>query len=154
MMEANKKPCYNIVLVRPEIPQNTGTIGRLCVCTDAALHLIKPLLHLHIASKGLSGLVTHGGVILDDHHLWQIADGQAMRYRHMARRGLLHAAEYLKKGGLPCTVLAHQCDAVAVVDDKAGIMEEGFHPKLHLEIFDWNHRIRNVPPIGGITFLP
>ena len=37
------KPCYNIVLVAPEIPQNTGTIGRLCVCTDAALHLIKPL---------------------------------------------------------------------------------------------------------------
>ena len=37
------KPCYNIVLVAPEIPQNTGTIGRLCVCTDAVLHLIKPL---------------------------------------------------------------------------------------------------------------
>ena len=33
----------NIVLVAPEIPQNTGTIGRLCVCTDAALHLVKPL---------------------------------------------------------------------------------------------------------------
>ena len=36
-------PCFNIVLVAPEIPQNTGTIGRLCVCTDAALHLIRPL---------------------------------------------------------------------------------------------------------------
>lgn len=38
-----KNPCFNIVLVAPEIPQNTGTIGRLCVCTDAALHLIRPL---------------------------------------------------------------------------------------------------------------
>lgn len=37
------EPCFNIVLMAPEIPQNTGTIGRLCVCTDAALHLIKPL---------------------------------------------------------------------------------------------------------------
>ncbi len=36
-------PCFNIVLIAPEIPQNTGTIGRLCVCTDARLHLIKPL---------------------------------------------------------------------------------------------------------------
>lgn len=36
-------PCFHIVLVAPEIPQNTGTIGRLCVCTDAQLHLIKPL---------------------------------------------------------------------------------------------------------------
>ena len=34
---------FNIVLVAPEIPQNTGTIGRLCVCTDACLHLIRPL---------------------------------------------------------------------------------------------------------------
>lgn len=34
---------FNIVLVEPEIPQNTGTIGRLCVCTDSRLHLIRPL---------------------------------------------------------------------------------------------------------------
>ena len=33
----------NIVLFQPLIPQNTGTIGRLAVCTDNALHLIKPL---------------------------------------------------------------------------------------------------------------
>jgi len=33
----------NIVLVAPEIPQNTGAIGRLCVCTDTVLHLIRPL---------------------------------------------------------------------------------------------------------------
>jgi tRNA (cytidine/uridine-2'-O-)-methyltransferase len=33
----------NIVLIAPEIPQNTGGIGRLCVCLDARLHLIKPL---------------------------------------------------------------------------------------------------------------
>ena len=38
-----RSPCFNIVLVAPEIPQNTGTIGRLCVCTDARLHLVKPL---------------------------------------------------------------------------------------------------------------
>jgi len=34
---------FHVVLVAPEIPQNTGTIGRLCVCTDARLHLIRPL---------------------------------------------------------------------------------------------------------------
>lgn len=42
----------NIVLVAPLIPQNTGAIGRLCVCTDARLHLIEPL-----------------GFIIDDAHL-------------------------------------------------------------------------------------
>ncbi len=34
---------FNVVLVCPEIPQNTGNIGRLCVSTNTCLHLIKPL---------------------------------------------------------------------------------------------------------------
>lgn len=33
----------NIVLLEPEIPQNTGNIGRTCVATDTKLHLIEPL---------------------------------------------------------------------------------------------------------------
>ena len=33
----------NIVLFEPEIPQNTGNIGRTCVATDTRLHLIEPL---------------------------------------------------------------------------------------------------------------
>ena len=42
----------NIVLVEPEIPQNTGNIARSCAATGAKLHLIKPL-----------------GFVLDDKHL-------------------------------------------------------------------------------------
>ncbi len=33
---------FNVVLVEPQIPQNTGNIGRLCLATKARLHLIKP----------------------------------------------------------------------------------------------------------------
>ena len=33
----------NIVLVEPEIPQNTGNIARTCACTGAVLHLVGPL---------------------------------------------------------------------------------------------------------------
>jgi tRNA (cytidine/uridine-2'-O-)-methyltransferase len=33
----------HIVLVNPEIPQNTGNIARTCAATGATLHLIKPL---------------------------------------------------------------------------------------------------------------
>ncbi|HBV13879.1 tRNA (cytidine(34)-2'-O)-methyltransferase [Chryseobacterium carnipullorum] len=32
----------NIVLVEPEIPNNTGNIGRLCVGTESKLHLVHP----------------------------------------------------------------------------------------------------------------
>lgn len=34
---------FNIVLVEPEIPPNTGNVGRLCLAVDARLHLVKPL---------------------------------------------------------------------------------------------------------------
>ena len=33
----------NVVLIEPEIPPNTGNIGRLCLAAGAQLHLVKPL---------------------------------------------------------------------------------------------------------------
>ncbi len=33
----------NVVLIEPEIPQNTGSIGRLCLAVGATLHLVEPL---------------------------------------------------------------------------------------------------------------
>ena len=34
---------FHVVLVAPEIPQNTGNIGRICSCTGCHLHLVKPI---------------------------------------------------------------------------------------------------------------
>ena len=34
---------FSIVLLRPEIPHNTGAVGRLCVGLGISLHLVKPL---------------------------------------------------------------------------------------------------------------
>ena len=33
----------NLVLVEPQIPQNTGNIARTCAATGASLHLVRPL---------------------------------------------------------------------------------------------------------------
>ena len=33
---------FNIVLIEPEIPQNTGNISRTCACTETRLHLVRP----------------------------------------------------------------------------------------------------------------
>ena len=47
----------NIVLVEPEIPQNTGNISRTCACTGAHLHLVKPMMfeidEKHVKRAGL-----------------------------------------------------------------------------------------------------
>ncbi|MBS2021255.1 MAG: tRNA (cytidine(34)-2'-O)-methyltransferase [Deltaproteobacteria bacterium] len=37
------EPRFNIVLVRPQIPPNTGNIARLCAVTGSRLHLVAPL---------------------------------------------------------------------------------------------------------------
>ena len=36
-------PVLNIVLVEPQIPQNTGNIARTCAATGARLHLVEPM---------------------------------------------------------------------------------------------------------------
>ncbi len=47
----------NIVLLEPEIPANTGNIGRTCVATGTKLHLIEPLgFHLDEKSVKRSGM--------------------------------------------------------------------------------------------------
>lgn len=43
---------FNIVLVAPEIPANTGNIGRTCVVTGSRLHLVGPL-GFSLDEKGL-----------------------------------------------------------------------------------------------------
>jgi tRNA (cytidine/uridine-2'-O-)-methyltransferase len=34
---------FNVVLIEPEIPPNTGNIARLCLATQSQLHLVEPL---------------------------------------------------------------------------------------------------------------
>src|SRR3954468_10530795 len=34
---------FNVALLEPEIPPNTGNIGRLCLATGSRLHLVQPL---------------------------------------------------------------------------------------------------------------
>jgi len=46
-------PPFHVVLVEPEIPPNTGNIGRLCVAAGARLHLVKPL-GFHLDDKALA----------------------------------------------------------------------------------------------------
>lgn len=42
----------NVVLLEPEIPANTGNIGRTCVATGTRLHLIEPL-GFHLTEKAI-----------------------------------------------------------------------------------------------------
>jgi tRNA (cytidine/uridine-2'-O-)-methyltransferase len=62
---------FNVVLVSPEIPPNTGNVIRLCANTGSALHLIEPLgFALDDARLRRAGLDYHEYAALEVHASW------------------------------------------------------------------------------------
>lgn len=62
---------FNVVLVHPEIPPNTGNVIRLCANTGAALHLIEPLgFPLEDAKLRRAGLDYHEFAAIRVHATW------------------------------------------------------------------------------------
>ena len=84
---------FDVVLVHPEIPPNTGNVIRLCANTGARLHLVKPL-GFAIDDRRLrrAGLDYHEFATLRVHEDWKAclaALGAARRFaftRHASRR--------------------------------------------------------------------
>jgi tRNA (cytidine/uridine-2'-O-)-methyltransferase len=73
----------NVVLFRPEIPQNCGNIGRLCAYTGTRLHLVRPL-GFQISDKYLkrSGMDYWDDLdlrIFDDWNAFKAQDGAPVR---------------------------------------------------------------------------
>ena len=113
----------------------------VCALSQFLVHLVKTLLHPGDVGKGLLGLLSHRRIVLQDHHLRQIADMAVGRYADDTCRRLLLSAEYLQHRRFTSSVLSHQGNAVAVVDHKTGVNEQGFHPEFHLQSFYRNHRL-------------
>ncbi len=68
----------DIVLVEPQIPQNTGSIARTCAATDTPLHLVEPL-GFEITEKAVrrAGLDYWPFVKLAQHKSWEDYTQQA-----------------------------------------------------------------------------
>lgn len=63
---------FHLVLVHPVIPQNTGSIARLCACTGAKLHLIHPLgFAVDASAVKRAGLDYWDHVDIKNHDNWE-----------------------------------------------------------------------------------
>jgi tRNA (cytidine/uridine-2'-O-)-methyltransferase len=63
---------FNVVLVQPEIPPNTGNVIRLCANTGATLHLVQPLgFPLDSSRMRRAGLDYHEFATMRVHASWQ-----------------------------------------------------------------------------------
>ncbi len=80
----DNRPTLHVVLVAPEIPQNTGSIARLCAATYCRLHLIRPLgFSLEDRYLKRAGLDYWPYVDLQVHDNWEaFLEGVAGRQMH------------------------------------------------------------------------
>lgn len=78
----SKDYLFNVVLVHPEIPSNTGNIGRTCVGLSSRLHLVKPL-GFEINDKQLkrAGLDYWPHLKYTVHSKWEDVQKQSSRER-------------------------------------------------------------------------
>lgn len=102
MTSAETTPLLHVVLWEPEIPQNTGSIGRLCLGTGCRLHLIEPL-GFSIDEKAVrrAGLDYWKNVDLRVYtHFEQVvaALGSGRLYLASARRGRPYTQHHFQRG--------------------------------------------------------
>ena len=125
----------HIVLVEPEIPPNTGNIGRLCLAAGARLHLVGPLgFSLDDRSLKRAGLDYWAEV---DVHRWESLEalqaqaGPAARFFYLTTKTerpywsqAFQAGDHLVFGpetrGLPESLLADRAAACLTIPQRAG----------------------------------
>lgn len=118
-------PLFHVVLVRPQIPNNTGNIGRTCVATGCSLHLVHPLA-FDTGEKACrrAGLDYWPRLAVRDHESWEgflaTRPEPAWLFSTKGRRPLFEAqlkpGDWLVFGneteGLPEPVLRERADRV------------------------------------------
>lgn len=130
---------FNVVLVAPEIPANTGNIGRTCVVTGSRLHLVGPLgFSLDERALRRAGLGYWESLDVTVHESWDAfleAAGPGARLHLLtkkARRTYADAhyqdGDYLVFGcesvGLPETLLAahaSRCERIPMLPDATSL---------------------------------
>lgn len=138
MTSAETTPLLHVVLWEPEIPQNTGSIGRLCLGTGCRLHLIEPL-GFSIDEKAVrrAGLDYWKNVDLRVYtHFEQVvaALGSGRLYLASARRGRPYTQHHFQRG-----------DALVLGRESVGL------PDWMLDQFP--EQILNIPTPGPIRSL-
>ena len=71
------RPVFHVVLHEPEIPNNTGNIGRTCIAAGCALHLVRPL-GFDTSEKALrrAGLDYWPRLQVAEHDSWEACRGE------------------------------------------------------------------------------
>src|SRR5207253_4336180 len=81
LMDRLYDPCLHIVLYQPEIPPNTGSVGRTCVAVGAKLWLVGPL-----GFRTDDYYLRRAGLDYWRHLLWEVVDDWKALLERLPRR--------------------------------------------------------------------
>ncbi|NBX68620.1 MAG: tRNA (cytidine(34)-2'-O)-methyltransferase [Proteobacteria bacterium] len=124
-----EKNSLNIVLYQPVIPQNTGSIARLCACTGASLHLIHPLgFQVDDASLKRAGLDYWPFVDVNHHESWEA---------FVAKEEPKHLTLYTKFATMHYTTHRYETPTYLVF----GSETKGLPPEIHKTYADKLYKI-------------
>lgn len=112
--ESKYDPLLHIVLHQPEIPYNTGSVGRTCVAVGAKLWLVRPL-----GFRVDDYYLRRAGLDYWEHLAWQVVDHwDELQTSLLGRRFWL----FTKKAELPYTEIAFEKGDVLVFgSESAGL---------------------------------
>ncbi len=123
-------PLFHVVMHEPEIPNNTGNIGRTCIATGCVLHLVRPL-GFDTSEKGLrrAGLDYWPRLRVHEHDGWAACvAGLAREWSALpARAGARPPCLWLTSGkrGVPAwSADLRAGDALVFGKETAGLPEE------------------------------
>lgn len=139
-----QKITYNIerhiVLVEPQVPWNTGNIGRTCLGTGAFLHLIKPLgFSLENRELKRAGLDYWHNVKLS---VWEDFE----RFHHEMAPGKEEIAVFTKNGSIPFWSLPFQKRLFLIFGSETkGLPDE--------MLFEYKHAAYHIPITSDIRCL-
>ena len=99
------------------------------------IHLIQALLHTSVISKSFLCFFTNGGIVLQNHDLWQVAHLCIVRHTNSACGRFLLSTQYFEHGRFTSSIFAHKGYAVLVVNDETGAIKQGFYAKFNFQSF-------------------
>ena len=108
-------------------------------CGKLIVHLVDLCLHCLEMSECLTSLLEHRAMVFGHEVLRQVADGAVLGCRDCASGGLPYAGKDLEQGRFASTILAHQCDAVFLVDYKRNVLKQSRSSKFDCQSVNTYH---------------
>lgn len=129
VMSATYEPQLHVVLYQPEIPYNTGSVGRTCVAVGAKLWLVRPL-----GFRIDDYYLRRAGLDYWEHLVWQVVDDWQTLAVSLAGRRLWFFTKKAQRSYLEAAF--EPGDALVFGNESSGLPEEilALNPEANLRI--------------------